>query len=81
MAWEFCKANEESILFILDGYDELNLVTEDRKEVENLIKSKDFPQSKVIITSRPNILQVIYHLKALQVNTRRDLCSYYLYYV
>ncbi|KAB7503969.1 NLR family CARD domain-containing protein 4 [Armadillidium nasatum] len=53
--WDYCKRHEKEILFVLDGYDELE--RPDKGEIQNLMKNKDFPESKVVVTSRPNFLQ------------------------
>lgn len=56
--WEYCKNNEEQVLFILDGYDELN--KNDEGEIQNLLRYRDFQKSKVVVTSRPDVLKTIF---------------------
>ena len=51
---EYWRKNEKDILFILDGYDELR--KSDKSKIENIISGQDFPNSKVLVTSRPGAL-------------------------
>ena len=53
--WDYWKEHAGDILFILDGYDELGKF--DRCELQNLITGQDFPNSRVLVTSRPTTLQ------------------------
>lgn len=49
--FQYITANQESVLFILDGYDEVN--PSRLPEVEDLIMGKIFRNATVIVTSRP----------------------------
>ncbi|KAK7078291.1 hypothetical protein SK128_013091, partial [Halocaridina rubra] len=53
--WEFCKNNDEQVLFILDGYDELEKSEESK--IRKLIEGRDFHRSNVVVTSRPEVLR------------------------
>ena len=55
--WEYCKNNEDEVLFILDGYDELEKTHE--AKIQKLIESRDFQRSKVVVTSRPDVLKSV----------------------
>ncbi|XP_045592953.2 uncharacterized protein [Procambarus clarkii] len=55
--WEYCKKHEEQVLFILDGYDELERA--DAGEVQKLLSNRDFQNSKVVVTARPDVLKTI----------------------
>ncbi|XP_068234832.1 uncharacterized protein [Palaemon carinicauda] len=55
--WDYCKNNEEQVLFILDGYDELE--KSDESKIQKLIESRDFLRSKVVVTSRPDVLRTV----------------------
>lgn len=49
--------NEKQVLFILDAYDELE--KPDEGDIQKLLKSLDFQNSKVVVTSRPDNLKII----------------------
>ncbi|XP_076047678.1 uncharacterized protein LOC143029123 isoform X2 [Oratosquilla oratoria] len=49
--WEHCKEGK-NVLFILDGYDELE--KDKRDEIQLLLKKRIFPCCHVLITSRPD---------------------------
>ena len=49
--FQYIIANQESVLFILDGYDEVN--PSHLRDVEDLIMGKIFRNATVMITSRP----------------------------
>nr|XP_006814709.1 PREDICTED: uncharacterized protein LOC102804509 [Saccoglossus kowalevskii] len=49
--WEYLKNNNEDILWVIDGLDELSISNE--SEIVKLIKADIFRKSTVIITSRP----------------------------
>lgn len=55
--WEYCKKNEEQVLFILDGYDELE--KSDEGEILKLLRNRDFQNSTVVVTARPDVLKII----------------------
>ncbi|KAF2356598.1 P-loop containing nucleoside triphosphate hydrolase [Trinorchestia longiramus] len=55
--WDYWRKNEKDILFILDGYDEMGHF--DKCEVQNIIAGQDFPNSRVLVTSRPAALQCL----------------------
>ncbi|KAK8730935.1 hypothetical protein OTU49_007709, partial [Cherax quadricarinatus] len=55
--WEYCKKHEEQVLFILDGYDELEKT--DAGEIHKLLGNRDFQNSKVVVTARPDVLKTI----------------------
>lgn len=56
--WDYCKENEGEVLFILDGYDELQ--KEDEGDIRKLLhKHQDFQNSKVVVTARPDVLKTI----------------------
>ncbi|XP_042233865.1 uncharacterized protein LOC121874052 isoform X2 [Homarus americanus] len=55
--WEYCKMHEEQVLFILDGYDELEKA--DEGEIQKLLGNRDFQNSKVVVTARPDVLKTI----------------------
>ncbi|CAL4067065.1 unnamed protein product, partial [Meganyctiphanes norvegica] len=62
--WNYCEHNDEAILFILDGYDEL--MKDNRGDVTKLLR-QNFPKSKVLITSRPDGLQYHTNIKKFVV--------------
>ena len=49
--FQYIIANQDSVLFILDGYDEVN--PSQMQDVEDLIMGKIFRNSTVLVTSRP----------------------------
>ena len=49
--FQYISANQEDVLLILDGYDEVNPVQ--LKDIEDLIMGKIFRNCTVIVTSRP----------------------------
>ena len=49
--FQYITANQESVLFILDGYDEVNPSL--LRDVEDLIVGKIFRNATVVVTSRP----------------------------
>lgn len=49
--FQYISANQESVLFILDGYDEVN--PSKLHDVEDLIVGKIFRNATVVVTSRP----------------------------
>ncbi|KAG0723420.1 NLR family CARD domain-containing protein 4 [Chionoecetes opilio] len=56
--WEYCKEHEEQVLFILDGYDELQ--KQDEGDIRKLLHNhQDFQNSKVVVTARPDVLKSI----------------------
>ncbi|XP_071522750.1 uncharacterized protein [Panulirus ornatus] len=55
--WEYCKKNEKQVLFILDGYDELEKA--DEGDIQKLLGNRDFQNSKVVVTARPDVLKTI----------------------
>eukprot|EP00058_Branchiostoma_floridae_P019135 XP_002604624.1 hypothetical protein BRAFLDRAFT_92858 [Branchiostoma floridae] len=49
--WKFVEDNQNDVLFIVDGYDEID--TSVKSDVGDLISKKILPQSTLVITSRP----------------------------
>ncbi|XP_078688359.1 uncharacterized protein LOC144920221 isoform X3 [Branchiostoma floridae x Branchiostoma belcheri] len=49
--WKFVEDNQSDVLFIVDGYDEID--TSVKSDVGDLISKKILPQSTLVITSRP----------------------------
>ncbi|XP_078572096.1 uncharacterized protein LOC144859374 [Branchiostoma floridae x Branchiostoma japonicum] len=51
--WSYIQENQDDVLFILDGLDELSQAAREVKDVEKLIQGKILSKCHVLVTSRP----------------------------